>query len=173
MSLHYRKTTRLQNCEYKEGLYFVTICTAERLPLFGSIVNKEMVCNDLGIYVEENLDTLTTHYPYARCLLYQVMPNHLHAIIEITHTTSTTTNKEYPEKRITRGTLSVVIRGFKIAITRYANLNNIPFAWHSRFHEHIIRHEEEFNRITDYIKHNPQRWEDDCYNDTVPDVSGN
>lgn len=31
--------------------------------------------------------------------------------------------------------------------------------WQRNYYEHIIRDEEEFARIVDYIKANPERWE--------------
>lgn len=29
------------------------------------------------------------------------------------------------------------------------------------FHDHIIRNQQSYNRITDYIIHNPKNWNDD------------
>lgn len=33
--------------------------------------------------------------------------------------------------------------------------------WHERFHDHIIRDENELNRIRNYIKNNPKKWRKD------------
>ena len=62
-----------------------------------------------------------------------------------------------------RGRLSVVIGGFKRAITRYANQHGIEFAWQDRFHDHIIRNQDEMNRIATYIRNNPMVWEEDLF----------
>lgn len=59
--------------------------------------------------------------------------------------------------------LGSVIRGIKSAVTRFANENNIPFAWQSRYHDHIVRNQDEMNRIAEYIETNPIRWESDCF----------
>ena len=61
------------------------------------------------------------------------------------------------------GNLSSVIRGIKSAVTKYANEHNIPFAWQSRYHDHIIRNQLEMNRIADYIQNNPKKWELDRF----------
>ena len=61
------------------------------------------------------------------------------------------------------GNLSSVIRGIKSAVTKYANEHNIPFAWQSRYHDHIIRNQLEMNRIADYIQNNPMKWELDRF----------
>ena len=67
--------------------------------------------------------------------------------------------------------LCVTIRGIKSAVTKFANENNITFAWQTRFHDHIICDREEMNRIADYIEHNPARWDMDCYNKNNNDTT--
>lgn len=59
--------------------------------------------------------------------------------------------------------LPSVVRGIKSAVTKYAIEHDIPFAWQSRYHDHIIRNQLEMNRIADYIKNNPLRWELDRF----------
>lgn len=59
--------------------------------------------------------------------------------------------------------LSVCIGSFKSAVTKYANENNITFAWQSRYHDHIIRNQNEMNKIAQYIINNPAKWELDRY----------
>lgn len=59
--------------------------------------------------------------------------------------------------------LGSVIRGIKSAVTRFANENNIPFGWQSRYHDHIVRNQDEMNRIAEYIETNPIRWDNDCF----------
>ena len=64
--------------------------------------------------------------------------------------------------------LCVAVRGLKSAVTKFARDNDIDFAWLPRFHDHIIRNQEEMNRIADYIENNPAKWEADCYNKENP-----
>ena len=61
------------------------------------------------------------------------------------------------------GWLSVCIGGIKSSVTKFANENNIGFAWQSRFHDHIVRDTNEMNLITDYIENNVAQWESDCF----------
>jgi hypothetical protein len=61
--------------------------------------------------------------------------------------------------------LCVTIRGFKSAVTKFANKNKIEFEWQTRFHDHIIRNQNEMNRIADYILNNPSTWDSDCFNE--------
>ena len=42
-SIHHRRSIRLRGHDYaRPGLYFVTLCTADRRPLFGTVVNDRM-----------------------------------------------------------------------------------------------------------------------------------
>ena len=61
------------------------------------------------------------------------------------------------------GNLPSVVRGIKSAVTKYAIEHDIPFAWQSRYHDHIVRNQLEMNRIADYIENNPMRWELDRF----------
>ena len=63
-----------------------------------------------------------------------------------------------------KGWLSVAIGGIKSAITQFAHKNNIDFVWQTRFHDRIIRDQNEINRIADYIENNPAMWDTDCFN---------
>ncbi len=63
-----------------------------------------------------------------------------------------------------------VIRGFKIGVTNFAHVETQDFAslqkfqWQARFHDHIVRDEEEYFRIRDYINDNVNRWNEDTLN---------
>ena len=57
--------------------------------------------------------------------------------------------------------LASIIRGYKTGVTKYARKKNIEFAWQSRFHDHIIRDDESYQRIRNYIINNPKKWDDD------------
>jgi len=80
-----RQTIRLQQYDYSgNGFYFVTICTANRENLFGNIVNGQMVLNDAGkIAKDEWLKTPKIRHEI-KLHDFVIMPNHFHAIIEIT-----------------------------------------------------------------------------------------
>jgi len=75
----------------------------------------------------------------------------------------TSLQKKTPIERATemQSWLSVVIRQFKQSITRYARENNIEFAWQPRFHDHIIRDNDELNGISNYIENNVANWKQD------------
>jgi len=58
-----------------------------------------------------------------------------------------------------KGSLSVIIRTYKAAVTTWARANGYAeFAWQGRFHDHIVRDEDDLNRIREYIRDNPVKW---------------
>lgn len=61
------------------------------------------------------------------------------------------------------GRLSHIIGQFKSAVVRYTKLNDISFEWQARYHDHIVRNQEEMNNIADYIEQNPAKWKTDCF----------
>ena len=62
------------------------------------------------------------------------------------------------------GYLSHVLSRFKSAVTKYAHLNGIPFGWQARFHDRIVRNQDELNRIAEYIENNVANWNSDELN---------
>ncbi len=47
----------------------------------------------------------------------------------------------------------------------YARLHNIEFAWQPKYYEHVIRNEQDLQRIQVYIQNNPAQWKlDELYN---------
>ncbi len=59
------------------------------------------------------------------------------------------------------GNVASIIRGFKIGVTKFARNNHIDFCWQTRFHDHIVRNPQEYNRIQDYIQSNVANWKND------------
>jgi len=84
MIKHNRRSIRLNHYDYSQpGSYFVTICTHAKSPLFGEIINGEMVLNDLGKIVEQCMSEILIHYPDVELDKWVIMPNHVHMIIVI------------------------------------------------------------------------------------------
>ena len=107
------------------------------------------------------------------------MPNHVHGVLTINKPDDVQTQNGIVETQnfaslpppIQPGNrfgpqsqnLASIVRGYKIGVTKYARQTNLPFAWQDRYHDHVIRNEDEYNRIRQYICENPQRWTDDTY----------
>jgi putative transposase len=63
--------------------------------------------------------------------------------------------------------VSSIIGSYKFAIIKHCNRLNLTdgvvFGWQTRFHDHIIRTDEEYQRINDYVETNPVNWENDSF----------
>jgi len=78
----HRRSIRLKGYDYTSpGGYFITICTYQRECLFGEVVDREMVTNELGEIVQHTWDDLPNHYRYMILDQFFIMPNHVHGII--------------------------------------------------------------------------------------------
>ncbi|RDB02451.1 transposase [Runella aurantiaca] len=193
---HYRRQSfRLQGYDYRnEGMYFVTICTKDRLPYFGQIIDNQMVLSEIGQIVWDNWFKIPQFSPHIALDEFVVMPNHIHGILAIVQsvaslqcndatrqphnaTTTIDTDKNQLMSAISpkSGSISRVLNSYKGAcskeIKKVASLqcndatrqynDATGFDWQSKFHDRIIRNEEELCRIQQYIIHNPNNWKDD------------
>jgi hypothetical protein len=79
-----RHSLRLRSYNYTwQGAYFVTICTQNRLSLFGQITDSSMQLNPLGEIVKSSWEDIPQHYPQVNNEVFIVMPNHIHGIVMI------------------------------------------------------------------------------------------
>jgi len=51
-----------------------------------------------------------------------------------------------------------MVGSFKSAVTRMVKQISKNFGWQSRFHDHVIRSQDEYFRISNYIHSNPSNW---------------
>ena len=62
------------------------------------------------------------------------------------------------------GSISVIIQQYKASVKRWCNKNDASnFQWQSRFYEHIIRNDEAYQTIAEYIINNPANWNCDKF----------
>lgn len=154
------------------GRYFITFCTAQRRHLFGCVQRGQMRLSPLGDIAREEWERSFAIRAELVCDVYVIMPNHIHAIVEITkpvemHGRAPLTHGRgnAPATRPPKS-ISSFIAGFKSATTKrineYRQTPGMP-VWQPRFHDHIIRNDVAYQRITAYIRNNPARWERDRF----------
>ena len=118
--IHNRKRNRLIGYDYSTpGYYFVTICMKGMMEYFGRVQNNEMEFNGAGRMVKTWFNRIPDKYSSARCHTFCVMPDHVHAIIQIVGNdlkpfqNEPPTNKRNGLKPFPTYGLSEIIRGFK------------------------------------------------------------
>ena len=172
-----RKHLRLRGYDYAfAGVYFVTICSAGKRPVFGSIRGERAVLSPAGEIVRSEWTALVERF--ARLVLdeFVIMPNHLHGVLAfVGHaggaspapTTTTTTTKPGGASLDPKGgaspspTLFDVIGAFKsisaIKVNRLLGRRGVPL-WQRSYYEHIVRTGEDLRKIQRYILENPLMW---------------
>ena len=152
MALPQRKSLRLPDYDYStNGAYFVTICTHDRAKLFGKVgvdsLRKQVITQCFA-------DTISS-FEDVSCPKFVVMPNHFHAIIMIDHFGMDA-----------QTSLERIVREFKSRSTvAYTNLVKDgklpPFdkkIWQRSYYDHVIRNEQDYLDIWQYIDNNPRKW---------------
>jgi putative transposase len=156
---------------------FVTICINDRTHRFGEIVGGEMRLSPLGRAAVDGWQAIPDHFPFVVLDGFVVMPNHVHGIIIIdkpngpdVETQNLASLQGTPQNRLgpQSQNLASIVRGYKIGVTKYARQHNLPFKWQARYHDHVIRNQDEHERIRAYIRDNPAKWDEDRYYTPYP-----
>ena len=148
MELPKRKSPRIPGYDYcATNFYFITICTCNKQCIFGD--PGEL--NWMGKCAEEYLRKITELHPNIRLDKYVVMPNHVHAILDVQNQEQNTD-------------LVVIIGQYKSAVTKKVREKKPEFdVWQRSFHDHVIRNQKTYEKIWMYIEDNPRKWEEDCF----------
>jgi hypothetical protein len=67
--------------------------------------------------------------------------------------------------RHTKTTLATIVGSYKSAVSKHIHrLGSAEFAWQRNYFENIIRNDNPYQFIANYIMLNPTTWENDRYN---------
>jgi putative transposase len=141
---------RLRGWDYGSvGAYFVTVCTHNRRPVLAAIDGGQSMLTPLGMSVLSQLQA-NSEATGVSLQHHVVMPDHLHFIVRIQPESGSTT------------AVDVFVARFKADATRVAR--TMAFLapdrplWQRGFFDRVIRSEEEFIALVDYVATNPLRW---------------
>ena len=186
---HHRRSIRLKGYDYSQsGLYFITICCQNKACIFGYIENGIMILNHAGQMIENEWLRLPQRFQNIQLHEFIVMPNHFHAILEIVGsppmadkniTNSVGSTLVVDLNNIDRGqpqgiattekTVGGIVGAFK-SITTVEYISGVKKndwqvidkrLWQRNYHEHIIRNEQSYINISNYIINNPAHWDED------------
>ena len=217
--IHHRRSIRLKGYDYSQvGLYFITICCKDRKYRFGKIENHEMTLNEYGTIAYNEWIKLTERFSNFELDVFQIMPNHMHAIIALNNvcTEFTPTHNKPVRAGFTPAhnsalysalysaqnndeiydqspngqpqmplhltdndnratamdahTIGDIIGAYKSLVaneclkiwkTKWVGANPAPKMgklWQTNYHEHIIRNQQSYQKISEYIVNNPAKW---------------
>ncbi len=190
MTQYRRKATiRLPGYDYsQDGYYFVTSCVQDKQCHFGHVIDDEMVLNSFGQIAQDQWDWLLNQYPYIASHAFVVMPNHIHAVLEINRgllemgddgqrdgqrnvvgtgrdlSLHRNHNDSPTDQPIKIKPLDQLLGAYKTTTSKLIHLAGLPeFKWQRSYHDHIIRAEDSYERIVAYIHSNPARWPEDKF----------
>ena len=171
---HRRRTIRLPGFDYRSpAIYFVTLCTCDRLPLFGTIRDKVVYQNELGRLVEVEWKRSIDIRGEIELDEFIVMPNHLHGLVRIIESDTNTVGAQglaplQPNPHFLDRpprSLGSFISGFKRAVIHRANKAGVfaqgSLLWQRNYYERIVRNERGLILAREYILNNPMYWETD------------
>ena len=158
MELPKRKQNRLAEYDYSQpNAYFITICTKNKEKLFWENVGasiarpQNMKLSPYGKIVKEAIENIPYIYPAITVDNYVVMPNHIHLLLQI-HT-------DVNGRAMLAPTISKVVQQMKGYVSKKIGAS----IWQKLFHDHVIRGEQDYLEIWNYIEGNPSKWEEDCF----------
>lgn len=153
-----RKKHRLDKELYSQaGAYFITVCVNERKPILSTIVGADdligpqIQLSKIGMVVEK----------YTRLIpgvgAYVIMPNHIHMMLHI----SVEDGACGPmwSSAPTSANVQSLVRTWKTLITKELGES----IWQRSYYDHIIRSEQDYIQICEYIHNNPAKWCEDRY----------
>ncbi len=154
-------SNRLKGWDYgSAGLYFVTICTKDKQHYFGKIASANDVTalqtTEIGSLAQKYWYEIPQHFPFVELDEFVIMPDHVHGVLLINNPEHHLwkPNRFGPQSK----NLPSIIRGYKASVKKYATMNDITFAWQSRYYDRIVRNENELQVIRQYITNNPMNW---------------
>ena len=156
-----RKPNRLASYDYNQaGAYFITICTQDRKCILSRIVGggvldaPDNLLTDVGKIVEKNI--LSGEYvERVSVTKYVIMPNHIHLLLVVGANTSGTSKAPSPT--------NALIPHFISTFKRFCHREIGERIFQRSYHDHIIRNEQDYLKIWEYIENNPKQWELDCF----------
>lgn len=162
MELPNRHPNRIPEYDYSQtGAYFVTICTHERKQILSEIVGDGFpVLKLCGKIAAQFIQNIPEKYPHISVDNYVIMPDHIHILLHIN-----TVGEAFRLPESGTGnpspTIGNVVGWYKYQSSKEINrLRNTPGEklFQRSYYDHVIRNQQDYNEIWEYIENNPQAW---------------
>lgn len=178
-SIHHRRSIRLPGYDYSQsGAYFITICTHHHFARFGRIEDGMMILNDWGIIAHQEWERLPERFPGIETDIFQIMPNHGHGIIFIHDSVGAglapADAPGRPRGSPRRPAIGEIVGAYKSIVFHKCLVackeQNVQLGklWQRNYYEHIIRDDDSYASIVEYILGNPLNWDRDKLNPGTP-----
>ena len=179
-NIHHRQSLRWRRHNYSSpGFYYVTVCIQGHRCLLGNVNSGVMNLNDAGRMVDAAWSQISIRFPTMQPDEHVTMPNHFHGIIQIMDVGAPLVGAPKPAGRAgTRPapTLGDTVGAFKSVTTDeyIMGVHQLDWPrfqnhfWQRNYYDHVIRDQDELEKIREYIRRNPLMWTCDRYNPENP-----
>jgi len=158
-----RKSLRMSHYDYNTpGAYFLTFCTHNRKNVLSRIVgaiheSPKPRLTTCGKILESVIQNIPRHL-HVTVDRYVIMPNHVHLIAVITEEDALREIHESPLQ--SRSIMSKLIGYIKMNASKairqhYGDMS----VWQRGYYDHVIRNQQDYVALAEYIQTNPLRWE--------------
>jgi len=162
----HRRSIRLKGYDYSQsGAYFVTVCTKDRELYFEKYRGLQEI-------VRQQWEELPQRFLDLTLDEFIIMPNHIHGILIVgadrsAKNVGATLVVAQNNGAGTRPapTVGEIVGTFKslcihdwLTYIKEKKIDAIWKFWQRNYYDHIIRNEDEMNKIREYIKNNPLKW---------------
>ena len=165
MEFQIRKSNRISGYDYStNGAYFITICTENRRKILSEIIvgtplpgYPEEVCPELtpcGKIADKYIRQMDAFYDNLSVDKYVIMPDHIHLLISI-HGLGGHPGRGVPTGEKER---TSVIARFVGTFKRFCNKEYGENIWQGRYYDHVIRNQQDYDEVWQYIENNPRKW---------------
>ncbi len=155
-----RKPNRIAGYDYNQnGAYFITICTQDRKkilstvgpPLPGCPQEAYVKLLQYGEIADQIIRKMDAFYGHISVDKYVIMPDHIHLLLHIDYPDG------HPGTGVPTPRTSAIAR-FVGTFKRFCNKEYGRNIWQSRYYDHVIRNQQDYNEIWEYIDNNPIKW---------------
>ena len=171
-NFYHRRSIRLKGYDYSQsGAYFITICAKNRESYF-------LTYPELKGIVKQQWERLPERFTNLFLDEFTIMPNHIHGIIIVgaglapalsyraTARVAPTFSIDNPAPTV--GEIVGIFKSFCIhdwlAYIKEKKVDAVGKFWQRNYYEHVIRNEDELNKIREYIQNNLLKWDLDREN---------
>lgn len=165
MELPTRKPNRIGDYDYSQnGAYFITVCTQARNKILSKIFvgtpvpgcpqepYTELLWH--GKIAEKYIRQMNAFYDHLSVDKYVIMPDHIHLLITVYDPDG------HPGRGVrTKNSIRTsVIARFVSTFKRFCNKEYGGNIWQGRYYDHVIRNQQDYDEIWQYIENNPRKW---------------
>jgi len=105
-----------------------------------------------GQVAEKHIHQMDAFYDHLSVDKYIIMPDHVHFLITVREPDG------HPVRGVPTKERTSVIARFVGSFKRFCNKEYGENIWQERYYDHVIRNQQDYNEIWEYIEDNPRKW---------------